>query len=192
MIQCEFNIQLHGEHLSLDSILWLNLFECHPRSRDKALVMLESMETMHELYLWIKFYDHDSLSTVELLPKNISSLSIRFHGNSPLTLVPDIARWLKGLRRLRISGLPSGWSLRTSCIKDGLRFPGHIIIRGDIRTRDSAFCFSLSEGWTVMAESKHKIADVAPNWDFRELETELRWLCSLSPMLNEVSFFVSG
>ena len=195
MIQCEFRIQIHIGRLRFDSLLWLDLTGCYPQSRDNVLIMLSSLEIKHRVYLWIELYDHDSLSTVEFLPENVSSLSIMVKGPLSLTLVPDVVRWLNGLQYLYISGFPNGWSLQMSCHKDGLRFPDHIIIHGDApeKLRIPSFYFSLSEGWTIMEEFKsYKLADVAPNWDLKDLETEAKWLCSLSPKLNKVGFSVTG
>jgi hypothetical protein len=192
LIQCEFRIQLRNQRRPLEVLLWLNLTKCNSRSRDKVLVTLSLLGITHRLDLWIEVYGHDSLSTIELLPNNIVDLSIFIQNNFPLTLVPDIVRALKKLESLHMSGFSNGWSFRMSCLKDELRFPDHMIIRGDALTKVSLpfFNFSLGKGWTIIKGTKsYKIVEVAPNWDYRELETEVRWLCSLSPTLNEVGFF---
>lgn len=194
LIQCEYRSRLHDHQFSLESSFWLDLRDCNPRSRDRALDMLSLLNIAHKLCLWIKLCDRDTLSTVELLPKNISSLSIWIQGTFPLTLVPDVVRRLNGLSYLYLSGFPNGWSLQMSCFKDGLRFPSHVEIQGDglMEVAARSFRFSLSEGWTVRCPSKrHNIVDVLPNLDFTDLETEMRWLCSLSPTLNKVSFYVT-
>ena len=195
LVQCDFHIKLYDRRFSLETLLRLDLTGCDSRSRNKVLIAFSLLEINNGLNLWIDLYDHDSLYTVELLPRNVVHLTTWFKGTFPLTLIPDIARRMKRLRYLYILELPNGWSLRMSCIKDGLRFPNRIEVQGNVPKNVviEQHCFSLSEGWTVTMKSEsHKLAEVAPNLDFGELETEVRWLCSLSSTLNEVCFRVTS